>query len=141
MNKSEIKSVIKAGIAHLYDASEAEAIARAYMEDKLSFYGMDETGENTSVGLPVFFDTDMKRLAAGTPLQYVTGIQHFAGLVFKVSEAVLIPRPETEELVGWVANDLKEQTGSVTILDVGTGSRRGWSCSILEPEADAYQSH
>jgi release factor glutamine methyltransferase len=59
------------------------------------------------------------------PIQYILGETEFYGLAFKVSEAVLIPRPETEELVALViANSKKEypKTKSVTLLDIGTGS-------------------
>ncbi|QGY44935.1 peptide chain release factor N(5)-glutamine methyltransferase [Maribellus comscasis] len=62
----------------------------------------------------------VKRLKTFEPIQYILGETEFYGLQLKVNTAVLIPRPETEELVQWIlqTNQLK----SPVILDVGTGS-------------------
>ncbi len=60
------------------------------------------------------------RLLAATPVQYVTGYAWFMGQKFKVNEEVLIPRPETEELVEWVRSSSKQD--QPLILDIGTGS-------------------
>ena len=63
----------------------------------------------------------VKRLLAGEPVQFVTGIARFNDLLLKVSPAVLIPRPETEELVQKISTSLpKEKT--IRIWDIGTGS-------------------
>ncbi|WP_316814605.1 peptide chain release factor N(5)-glutamine methyltransferase [Pedobacter nyackensis] len=67
----------------------------------------------------------LAELKSGKPLQYVLGETEFYGLPYKVSPAVLIPRPETEELVEWVIEScaLAETTGSgLRIIDIGTGS-------------------
>lgn len=62
----------------------------------------------------------VERLKTNEPIQYILGETEFYGLPFRVSPAVLIPRPETEELVDWI---LKEnQLANPVILDVGTGS-------------------
>ena len=63
----------------------------------------------------------VKRLLVGEPVQYVTGLARFNDLLLKVSPAVLIPRPETEELVQKISTSLpKEKT--IRIWDIGTGS-------------------
>ncbi len=63
----------------------------------------------------------VKRLLAGEPVQYVTGMARFNDLLLKVSPAVLIPRPETEELAQKIGTSLaKEKT--ISIWDIGTGS-------------------
>lgn len=67
----------------------------------------------------------LNALKAGKPIQYIIGETMFYGLPFKLSPAVLIPRPETEELVEWVIQNssLAEVTGSaLRIIDIGTGS-------------------
>lgn len=57
------------------------------------------------------------------PIQYITGVTEFLGMPIHVNEKVLIPRPETEELVGWIFKELKKRDRSdFRILDVGTGS-------------------
>lgn len=56
------------------------------------------------------------------PIQYILGEAPFMGLVFRVNEQVLIPRPETEELVRWILDDLPSMADSPAILDIGTGS-------------------
>ena len=55
------------------------------------------------------------------PIQYILGETGFYGLTFKVNDGVLIPRPETEELVEWVLKKV-DNTAEVNILDIGTGS-------------------
>ena len=64
-----------------------------------------------------------ERLLKHEPVQYIIGFADFYGLKFKVSPDVLIPRPETEELVHWVIQTCKENHLSKPgILDIGTGS-------------------
>ena len=57
------------------------------------------------------------------PIQYILGSTQFMDLVFKVNENVLIPRPETEELVRWIIDDFELiENKEINILDIGTGS-------------------
>ncbi|VBB48263.1 Release factor glutamine methyltransferase [uncultured Paludibacter sp.] len=62
------------------------------------------------------------RLKKGEPIQYILGETKFFGLKFTVNPSVLIPRPETEELVQWILNDLPPNPLKGEYLDVGTGS-------------------
>lgn len=66
------------------------------------------------------FDLKLGELKAHRPIQYVIGETEFYGLKFFVNENVLIPRPETEELIEWILQDHPNFEGK--ILDVGTGS-------------------
>jgi len=61
-----------------------------------------------------------KRVASGEPWQYVRGTAYFSELNLKVNPHVLIPRPETEELVAWIC--YSHSSDALNILDVGTGS-------------------
>ncbi|CAK8054567.1 peptide chain release factor N(5)-glutamine methyltransferase [Eupransor demetentiae] len=62
-------------------------------------------------------------LLTGRPPQYILGSAPFYGREFQVDERVLIPRPETEQLVEWILADLKERAaGPIDVLDIGTGS-------------------
>ncbi|HET6769934.1 MAG TPA: peptide chain release factor N(5)-glutamine methyltransferase [Chitinophagaceae bacterium] len=70
-------------------------------------------------------DSITERLKNNEPVQYVLGEAWFAGMKFRVNKNVLIPRPETEELVDWVVKEiekLKLKIENLQILDVGTGS-------------------
>ena len=62
----------------------------------------------------------VKRLQNNEPIQYILGATEFYGLPLKVTPAVLIPRPETEELVEWILQETKQPQPH--ILDIGTGS-------------------
>ena len=63
----------------------------------------------------------MNRLKNKEPLQYILGTSYFFGLEFSVDPCVLIPRPETEELVAWILTHFKKNEAP-KILDLGTGS-------------------
>ncbi len=66
-------------------------------------------------------DSIVQRLETGEPVQYVLGVADFDGMTLGVAPGVLIPRPETEELVEWIAEDFKSAK-RLRILDIGTGS-------------------
>lgn len=66
------------------------------------------------------FHFALKQLATGKPIQYVFGKTEFYGFPFLVNEHVLIPRPETEELVLWVLEEIQDT--HTELLDIGTGS-------------------
>ena len=70
----------------------------------------------------LFLQRAIKRMKKHEPLQYITGVAHFYGHEFKVSPSVLIPRPETEELVRWVLDDCDKDDDRIRMLDVGAGS-------------------
>ncbi|MFW6370496.1 MAG: peptide chain release factor N(5)-glutamine methyltransferase, partial [Bacteroidota bacterium] len=63
----------------------------------------------------------LESLKKSVPIQYITGKTEFYGLPFKVKPGVLIPRPETEELVEWIIRET-ENKKELKILDIGTGS-------------------
>ncbi len=67
------------------------------------------------------FQVEIERLKKHEPIQYIIGETEFYGLPFKVNNNVLIPRPETEELVEWIINNI-DKKDNLKILDIGTGS-------------------
>lgn len=68
-------------------------------------------------------EVTFERLQNGEPVQYIAGYGWFYGLKFQVNPNVLIPRPETEELVEWILSDIKTSVQKeIKILDIGTGS-------------------
>lgn len=68
-----------------------------------------------------FFEA-LARLKKEEPIQHILGQAHFMDLKFIVNKNVLIPRPETEELVSWILSDHDKQDSALKILDIGTGS-------------------
>jgi len=66
-------------------------------------------------------DSFIKKLKIFVPIQYILSETEFYGLMFTVNESVLIPRPETEELVDWIRNE-NDRSANLNILDIGTGS-------------------
>ncbi|WP_318640999.1 peptide chain release factor N(5)-glutamine methyltransferase [Flavobacterium ardleyense] len=64
----------------------------------------------------------INQLQLQKPIQYILGETEFYGLRFKVNSSVLIPRPETEELVDWILKNNSNKSKQLRILDIGTGS-------------------
>lgn len=67
------------------------------------------------------FERALLGLKTERPIQHILGQMEFMELIFEVNENVLIPRPETEELINWILSLRKNETG-LNILDIGTGS-------------------
>ena len=68
----------------------------------------------------------LEQLKKEIPIQYILGVTHFYGLEFEVNSAVLIPRPETEELVDWIIqkSKIKNQKSKFSILERGVAVLR-----------------
>lgn len=107
----------------LTDAREALNLLHVLLEDA---FGIDRSKLRTIYDDEV--DSDMlpkvdvciSRLLDNEPIQYITGKAFFYDHFFKVDSNVLIPRPETEELVHWVLSN--EGIQKIDLLDIGTGS-------------------
>lgn len=107
-----------------YGEREAKAMAMALLEDVAGLAPTDVLAGRADA-LPMAQQRVLlamaERMAGGEPCQYVVGWQRFRGLRIGVQPGVLIPRPETEELVGWALEWL-EPIPSPSIADAGTGS-------------------
>ena len=123
MLQSLYRDVTKA-LSVVYDQHESRAVAFMLLESLLHVSRVDILSDkditfsslqrNQLQGM-------LDRLVKHEPVQYVLGLAEFCGLTLEVGPDVLIPRPETEELVEWICDDLNGAT-SPTIVDVCTGS-------------------
>ncbi|MRX68102.1 release factor glutamine methyltransferase [Flavobacterium resistens] len=112
-------------LSPLYDAYEAESFFYLILEDKHKLRQIDLALNhelNFSEKDFVVWDSLLDDLKNEVPIQYLLGKTSFYGLDFEVNENVLIPRPETEELVEWIINENKGSSKEIKILDIGTGS-------------------
>lgn len=112
-------------LKQLYDDYESAAIAHEVMHhitgrDKLQ--RILEKDMLFTEAEQASFELLQTELLKGKPLQYATGHSWFMGRRYTINEHVLIPRPETEELVDWIVQDTKGKASALSILDIGTGS-------------------
>jgi len=131
MNLAEISQLYKEQLTELYDAEEVQSLYLMVVEYLLGFsktaYILKKQ-QTISDAEVVKFKSILGELSYGKPIQYILGEAEFFGLKFNINPSVLIPRPETEELVEWVLEnckslDFSEQHGNkINILDIGTGS-------------------
>lgn len=109
----------------IYSGSEIQQIVRWVLQQQLNKVTVDLFSKeriNESDMVPI--ERMCHELKKHRPVQYVLGTAEFFGLTFKVNEHVLIPRPETEELVEKVIHELKAMPSDPAplVLDLGTGS-------------------
>ena len=122
ITRLEFRQRFVQSLVPLYDQQEAQALFRRYVEERLSVeYYLFLLDMDVPADLPEGWESDLERLVSGEPFQYVMGQTEFCGLPFKVTPAVLIPRPETEELVTSIIAENAGRTG-LSVLDIGTGS-------------------
>jgi release factor glutamine methyltransferase len=118
-----IRENIKKDLRGHYPEREIAAITDTLICQRLQLE-KHEVGLKREEILPVadqqWFRKALRFLTEGYPVQYVTGQAEFCGLILDVTPEVFIPRPETEELVHWIIEDLKDP--APVIVDIGTGS-------------------
>lgn len=110
-----------------YDEMEAESFFYLILEKKHQLrridlaLNIDKEFSEFEISL---WDAILDKLKSQIPIQYLLGTTHFYGCDFFVDENVLIPRPETEELVDWIVklNSKLSKKQNIKILDIGTGS-------------------
>jgi len=113
-------------LSSLYDMMEAESFFYLILENRHQMKRIDLaiSPELTfSIEEIKKWDAILDQLLLEIPIQYILGTAHFYGLEFDVNENVLIPRPETEELVDWIISDCRsDKKSNIKVLDIGTGS-------------------
>jgi release factor glutamine methyltransferase len=139
MKMADAERYISGRLQEVYEESEAKNIADLLIEHITSLSKNERLSRNEYEITPeqeLAFRDDLQRLLKHEPIQYLMNKSWFYGLELFVDPSVLIPRPETEELVEWVINDIKasgldvfardmagaDKTNLLKILDVGTGS-------------------
>lgn len=122
MRLKDIQNIFHEALGSMFGKEEVESFFFMLIE---SYYGISR--------IQLAMDSDyaidgsekiinaLELLKQQKPIQYILGETEFYGLPFKVNESVLIPRPETEELVEWVLKRV-DSNESINILDIGTGS-------------------
>lgn len=129
MTLKEFKIFFSNELVDVYPKTEVDTFFFLLIEEKLNLQRVD------TVLQPDFIIVDdqllelkniIKRLRKEEPIQYILGNTEFFGLPFQVNEHTLIPRPETEELVEWILNEVKQlqilSNHKLKILDIGTGT-------------------
>jgi len=127
MQIKEYRNQFIQSLSAIYDKSEAESFFYLILEEKKQLKRID-----LALHPDLVFSEEeltewiaiLEQLKLEIPIQYLLGKTSFYGLEFEVNENVLIPRPETEELVDWIIQEnLKiEKFKDLKILDIGTGS-------------------
>ncbi|MCX6230044.1 MAG: peptide chain release factor N(5)-glutamine methyltransferase [Bacteroidetes bacterium] len=109
----------------LYNENEIKSFVNLCME---KYAGLNTTelllskDETVSESMLLKFKFAINDLKEFKPIQYILGSGHFYGLELKITADVLIPRPETEELVKWIIDDYNKQDEIFSLLDIGFGS-------------------
>lgn len=135
MKLKTYKTEFYAQLFPLFPETEVESffylLTEAYLEKTRIQLALEPDFELNSTQLQQF-EKALQRLLQQEPIQYILGDTEFFGYPFQVNQHTLIPRPETEELVAWIIEDVKNKNqensqhkplnSNITILDIGTGS-------------------
>ena len=138
-------------LGRLYEPPEGRALAVRLLQHYCTKSPYEHLTEPSTLISPdkfLLLKDAVKQLAMARPIQYVLGRQLFLGREFFIEEGVLIPRPETEELVLWACSHIKAgltivdeapETGALTIVDAACGSGiTGISLAASFPESIVY---
>jgi release factor glutamine methyltransferase len=119
---SDIQNSFRSELSGHYPDDEIRNIYFLAAESVLNYSKIDillRSRDPISAEAAERFQQILKRLMAWEPIQYILGYTEFYGLPMQVDARVLIPRPETEEMVQWI---IRSESNAHNILDIGTGS-------------------
>jgi release factor glutamine methyltransferase len=125
MSLQDTKQAIKHQLGNLYDAIEMNSMVNIIIEEVTVWDALHQNIHKNDALEPSQIeqlDHYVEQLLTGKPLQYIIQKAWFLGKAYFVNEAVLIPRPETEELVEWIIEYAQIINKPLSILDIGTGS-------------------
>ena len=125
MSLQDTKQAMKHQLSNVYDALELNSIVNILIEEVTGWDALHQNIHKNDALEQSHTDQltqYVEKLLTGKPLQYIIGKAWFMGKAFMVNEAVLIPRPETEELVEWIVEYAQIINKPLSILDIGTGS-------------------
>ncbi|MEN9319112.1 MAG: peptide chain release factor N(5)-glutamine methyltransferase [Bacteroidota bacterium] len=125
MRLNDIKQALKKQLAGQFETVELNPILSILIEHVTGWDQVQQVihkDDSISAAQQLAFETAGTALLKGRPIQYITGKTWFMGEPYIVNEQVLIPRPETEELVDWVIEYAAIKGKALRILDIGTGS-------------------
>ncbi|MEL1241737.1 peptide chain release factor N(5)-glutamine methyltransferase [Flavobacterium flavipallidum] len=127
MQIKQYRSLFIQALSTIYDEGEAESFFYLILEEKKQLKRIDlalQPNLSFSDAELQLWNAILEQLKLEIPVQYLLGKTQFYGLEFEVNENVLIPRPETEELVDWIINSQQSAVSGqqLRILDIGTGS-------------------
>lgn len=132
--RRDILDRLTAAAEPLYGAAEARQIARMVLSARTGATLTQMVVEPDAGAEIADLERIAREIAAARPVQYILGEAEFCGLTFEVGEGVLIPRPETEELVRRIVG-----THPASLLDIGTGSGCiAVSAARLLPDAEVW---
>jgi len=125
MQLKQYKSYFSEQLKSVYPQTEIDTFFFFLIEEYLELKRIDLTLRpdfEISSYKRILLDEALVRLKEEEPIQYILTKTEFYGLPFKVNQNTLIPRPETEELVEWIINEVDKNQESLSILDIGTGT-------------------
>lgn len=127
MKIKEYRSQFIQELLAIYDEGEAESFFYLILEEKRQLKRIDLALDPDLVFLKkeiTLWNSILEQLKLEIPIQYLLGKTSFYGLEFEVNDDVLIPRPETEELVEWIIQSTKSEVVNtkLKVMDIGTGS-------------------
>jgi release factor glutamine methyltransferase len=139
---SDLISFYRSELRDIYEPSEINHLINICFGHYLNFTPADlltRSNENINQSDIIKLYDCCLDLKKNIPVQYILKETIFYNLRFKVTPAVLIPRPETEELVELIIKENKQEDGNLSVLDIGTGS----GCIAISlknnlPEADVF---
>ena len=125
----EYKKLFSETLKDIFPSTEIDTFFLYLMEEYLGFTRVDLVLQSDFIidqNTKNLFDRALERLKNQEPIQYILGKTDFFGLPFLVDKNTLIPRPETEELVAWIIDEVEilnnKSSPKISLLDIGTGS-------------------